>query len=51
VAIQDIARLAGHSSSRTTEMIKRTQLSPVSQTGATVKDGISSAQRPVKPIG
>ncbi len=40
VAIEEIARLAGHSSSRTTEVVYRKQLRPVLQTGATVMDGI-----------
>ncbi len=38
VAIEEIARLAGHSSSRTTEVVYRKQLRPVLQTGATVMD-------------
>jgi integrase len=42
VAIEEIARLAGHSSSRTTEVVYRKQLRPVLQTGATVMDAISS---------
>jgi integrase len=42
VAIEEIARLAGHSSSRTTELVYRKQLRPVLQTGATVMDGIFS---------
>jgi integrase len=46
VAIEEIARLAGHSSSRTTEVVYRKELRPVLQTGATVMDGIFSASRP-----
>jgi integrase len=40
VAIEEIARLAGHSSSRTTEVVYRKQLRPVLQRGAIVMDGI-----------
>lgn len=39
-AIEEIARLAGHSSSRTTEVVYRKQLHPVLQTGATVMDKV-----------
>jgi len=46
VAIEEIARLAGHSSSRTTEVVYRKQLRPVLQTGATVMDGIFSTPVP-----
>jgi integrase len=51
VAIEEIARLAGHSSSRTTEVVHRKQLRPVLQTGATVMDGIFSARMPEEAIG
>jgi integrase len=40
VAIEEIARLAGHSSSRTTEVVYRKQLRPILQTGATVMDRV-----------
>jgi integrase len=40
VAIEEIARLAGHSSSRTTEVVYCKQLRPVLQTGATVMDKV-----------
>ncbi len=43
-AIEEIARLAGHSSSRKTEVVYRKQLRPVLQTGATVMDGIFSPE-------
>jgi integrase len=44
VAIEEIARLAGHSSSRTTEVVYRKQLRPVLQTGATVMDKVFGGQ-------
>ena len=40
VAVEEIARLAGHSSSRTTEVIYRHELRPVITTGADVMDKI-----------
>jgi integrase len=40
VAVEEIARLAGHSSSRTTEVIYRHELRPVITTGADVMDQI-----------
>jgi integrase len=40
VAVEEIARLAGHSSSRTTEVIYRHELRPVITTGADVMDTI-----------
>ena len=40
VAVEEIARLAGHSSSRTTEVIYRHELHPVITTGAAVMDQI-----------
>ena len=40
VAIEEIARLAGHSNSRTTEVVYRRQLRPVLTTGAEVMDQI-----------
>src|SRR6266567_872839 len=46
VAVEEIARLAGHASSRTTETIYRHELRPVITTGADVMDKIfTSAQR------
>ena len=40
VPVEEIARLAGHSSSRTTEVIYRRELRPVLVTGAEVMDQI-----------
>jgi integrase len=40
VSVEEIARLAGHSSSRTTETIYRRELRPVITTGAEVMDQI-----------
>lgn len=40
VPVEEIARLAGHSSSRTTETIYRRELRPVITTGAEVMDQI-----------
>ena len=40
VAVEEIARLAGHSSSRTTEVIYRHELRPVIATGADVMDKV-----------
>jgi integrase len=40
VAVEEIARLAGHSSSRTTEVIYCHELRPVITTGADVMDTI-----------
>lgn len=46
VPVEEIARLAGHASSRTTEVIYRRELRPVITTGAEVMDQIF---RPAKP--
>jgi len=43
VPVEEIARLAGHSSSRTTEVVYRRELRPVITTGAEVMDKIFSA--------
>jgi hypothetical protein len=40
VAVEEIARLAGHSSTRTTELVYRKELRPVLTTGAEVMDSI-----------
>lgn len=40
VPVEEIARLAGHSSTRTTEVIYRRELRPVITTGAEVMDQI-----------
>jgi integrase len=50
VPVEEIARLAGHASSRTTEVIYRRELRPVITTGAEVMDQIfRSKQRPGHP--
>jgi len=41
--VEEIARLAGHSSSRTTEVVYRRELRPVLTTGAEVMDKIFHA--------
>jgi hypothetical protein len=38
VSTEEIARLVGHSSTRTTEVIYRMELRPVVNTGATIMD-------------
>ena len=43
VPVEEIARLAGHSSSRTTEVVYRRELRPVITTGAEVMDKIFRA--------
>jgi integrase len=43
VPVEEIARLAGHSSSRTTEVVYRRELRPVITTGAEIMDKIFSA--------
>ena len=50
VAVEEIARLAGHVSSRTTETIYRRELRPVITTGADVMDKIfTAAERGASP--
>jgi len=46
VPVEEIARLAGHSSSRTTEVVYRCELRPVLTTGAEVMDTIFKRQPP-----
>jgi integrase len=46
VPVEEIARLAGHSSSRTTEIVYRRELRPVLTTGAEVMDTIFNRQHP-----
>ncbi len=46
VPVEEIARLAGHSSSRTTEVVYRRELRPVLTTGAEVMDTIFKRQAP-----
>ena len=45
VPVEEIARLAGHASSRTTEVIYRRELRPVITTGAEVMDQIFRSRR------
>ena len=45
VPVEEIARLAGHASSRTTEVIYRRELRPVITTGAEVMDQIFRPRR------
>jgi integrase len=47
VSIEEIARLVGHSSTRTTEVVYRRELRPVITTGAEIMDEIFAGQRPV----
>jgi len=52
VPVEEIARLAGHASSRTTEVIYRRELRPVITTGAEVMDQIfRPKQRQGTPAG
>ncbi len=44
MAVEEIARLAGHSSSRTTEVVYRHELRPVITTGAEVMDQLFKAR-------
>jgi integrase len=46
VPVEEIARLAGHSSTRTTEVVYRRELRAVLTTGAEVMDTIFNRQRP-----
>jgi hypothetical protein len=46
VPVEEIVRLAGHSSTRTTEVVYRRELRPVLTTGAEVMDTIFNRQRP-----
>jgi integrase len=43
VSIEDIARLAGHASTRTTEIVYRRELRPVITTGAEIMDQLFTA--------
>src|SRR5215469_9767209 len=47
VSTEEIARLVGHSSTRTTEVIYRRELRPVISTGATIMDRLFPNQDPV----
>ena len=44
VPVEEIARLAGHSSSRTTEVVYRRELRPALTTGAEAMDKLFEAQ-------
>jgi len=46
VPVEEIARLAGHSNSRTTEVVYRRELRPVLTTGAEAMDKLFKAQAP-----
>ena len=46
VAVEEIARLTGHASSRTTETVYRHELRPVITTGADVTDKVFTATQP-----
>jgi hypothetical protein len=46
VPVEEIARLAGHASTRTTEVVYRRELRPVLTTGAEVMDTIFNRQTP-----
>jgi integrase len=46
VPVEEIARLAGHASSRTTEVVYRRELRPVLATGAEIMDTIFKRQTP-----
>ena len=50
VPVEEIARLAGHASSRTTEVIYRRELRPVITTGAEVMNQIFRPKQPSAPI-
>ena len=43
VSIEEIARLAGHASTRTTEVVYRRELRPVITTGAEIMDELFTA--------
>jgi hypothetical protein len=44
VPVEEIARLAGHTSTRTTEVVYRRELRPVLTTGAEITDTILNPQ-------
>ena len=50
VSIEEIARLVGHASTRTTEIVYRRELRPVITTGAEIMDQLfTETQSPPKP--
>jgi hypothetical protein len=48
VPVEEIARLAGHTSTRTTEIVYRRELRPILTTGAEIMDTIFAKQPPSK---
>jgi integrase len=46
VPVEEIARLAGHTSTRTTEVVYRRELRPVLTTGAEIMDSLFKTQTP-----
>jgi hypothetical protein len=46
VPLEEIARIAGHSSTRTTEVVYRRELRPILTTGAEAMDRLSTPVRP-----
>ena len=46
VPVEEIARLAGHTSTRTTEIVYRRELRPILTTGAEIMDTIFTRQTP-----
>ena len=49
VSIEEIARLAGHATTRTTEIVYRRELRPVITTGAEIMDQLFTATYPPAP--
>ena len=50
VSIEEIARLVGHASTRTTEIVCRRELRPVITTGAEIMDQLSQEPNPAQVI-
>jgi hypothetical protein len=50
VPVEEIARLAGYASSRTTEVVYRRELRPVITTGAEVMDQIFQPKQRQRPV-
>ncbi len=46
IPVEEIARLAGHASTRTTEVVYRRELRPILTTGAEIMDTIFKPQTP-----
>ena len=51
VSIEEIARLAGHASTRTTEVVHRRELRPVITTGAEIMDEVFREANAVLTLG